>query len=93
MSLTIKQNRIKSKRAKKLRERLSEAQNHRCCYCGCDIRNGATIEHVISRYRGGSNDWGNLVASCDPCNQKSSWASGSAGPITEQELLAIMAGT
>jgi len=91
MSISVRRHRIKSKRAKVLREQLSEAQNHRCCYCGCDIRDGATIEHVISRYRGGSNDWSNLAAACFSCNQEKSWASGTAGPITERELLQIMA--
>lgn len=75
-----------------MRERLSEAQNHRCCYCGCDIRVGATIEHVVPLAAGGPNKWENLAASCDRCNQRMSKAhSGSAGMITERDLVRLMA--
>src|ERR1017187_1827064 len=29
-----------------------------------------TIDHVVPRSRGGSNDWENVVAACRPCNGK-----------------------
>ena len=57
------------------RQRLSEAQNHRCCYCGdvmadwdvpCDQQ--ATIEHVTRKVEGGTDDWENLAAACRLCN-------------------------
>lgn len=60
---------------------LSEAQNHRCCYCAVvmtdpeirpPIPTACTIEHIMSRSRGGSNHWDNLVAACSQCN---SWRS------------------
>lgn len=56
---------------------LSEAQNHRCCYCGnrvlfskknISIANLATRDHIISRAAGGKNGR-NLVVSCLLCNQ------------------------
>lgn len=62
---------------------LSESQNHRCCYCGVntwhpDIYDGgsisrsclrrATIEHVISKSKGGTNNMSNLVMACYECN-------------------------
>lgn len=56
--------------------RLSEAQNHRCCYCGGDmlmIRDhplSATVEHVIPRSQGGTNCWSNVVAAHERCNQR-----------------------
>lgn len=56
--------------------RLSEAQNHRCCYCGVDMvadhlhQHGATIEHVVTRAAGGKTTWLNLVAACRTCNTK-----------------------
>ncbi len=62
-----------------LRERLSEAQNHRCAYCG--VRFGArfrhwtpeqtraTIDHFIPRSQGGSDRWDNLIAACQRCNK------------------------
>jgi 5-methylcytosine-specific restriction endonuclease McrA len=57
----------------RLRERLSEAQNHRCCYCG--IRFGksyytrCTIEHYQARSHGGRTTFENTVAACCKCNQ------------------------
>lgn len=62
---------------KRLRERLSGEQNHRCCYCG--IRTSlksihknepyaATIEHVRAIAMGGNNNWRNVVMACRRCN-------------------------
>jgi hypothetical protein len=60
---------------KKLRVRLSEAQNHRCCYCSIEMQldvpeshDYATIEHVTERGHGGSDKWENLVVCCTVCN-------------------------
>lgn len=50
-----------------MRERLSEAQNHRCCYCGM-IMNPPTLEHYQARCHGGQDVWENLVAACFGCN-------------------------
>lgn len=56
--------------------RLSEAQNHRCCYCGCETNRlpdhprQATREHVIPRSRGGTDDWENLAMACARHNRK-----------------------
>jgi len=55
--------------------RLCEAQNWRCCYCGVHMTTSArrdrspSIEHVVPRFVGGSDDWENLVAACRLCNQ------------------------
>lgn len=59
---------MKTSKKRAMRVRLSEAQNHRCCYCGCDIRDGATLERVIPGCRGGHYVWANLVVACYPCN-------------------------
>lgn len=51
--------------------RLSEAQNHKCCYCGdsMDWDNLIpTVEHVQRRCDGGADEMDNLVAACAPCN-------------------------
>lgn len=59
-----------------LRNRLAEAQNWCCCYCGCvcdgeeDDWVPATIEHVVELSKGGSDDWENLVMACYPCNDE-----------------------
>lgn len=57
-----------------LRCRLSEAQNWKCCWCGCDTTddrkksNSSTVEHVLPKSLGGSDDWENLAMSCNKCN-------------------------
>lgn len=57
------------------RTRLAEAQNWKCCYCGCYMienhghKNSVTVEHVIAKSKGGSNDPSNLAASCARCNE------------------------
>jgi hypothetical protein len=65
---------ISSRRAKKIRERLSGEQNHRCCYCGIvttlepGFKHSATIEHVNDKRNGGTNAWINLAMACFDCN-------------------------
>jgi len=61
------------------RKRLAEAQNWRCCYCGCELGakpkpfqsyrpNAMTLEHVVSKVDGGIKAWENLVVACHRCN-------------------------
>jgi len=64
-----------SSRIKAWRPILGEAQNWRCCYCGCVMTDAhsksqtrITVEHVIPRRFGGSNHWLNLAAACKRCN-------------------------
>lgn len=60
-----------------LRSRLSEAQNHRCCWCArrmSDVagrKDSATLEHIIPRSLGGSKtDPDNCAVACERCNRK-----------------------
>lgn len=58
-----------SGRRRAMRFRLAEAQNWRCCYCGCECgHETATIEHVIPLADGGEDRWMNLAMCCSPCN-------------------------
>ena len=56
------------------RTRLAEAQNWKCCFCGCYMteihskKNSVTVEHVIPKSMGGTDDVENLAASCYRCN-------------------------
>ena len=74
---------LKSKQLrKKWIYKLSESQNHRCCYCGIrtvseiGFKNSATIDHIIPKSRGPNtlewynfvNDYYNLVMCCSHCN-------------------------
>ena len=38
-----------------------------CQYCGVQAK-GLTIDHVLSRSRGGETTWDNVVTACRPCN-------------------------
>jgi hypothetical protein len=64
-------------------KKLSEQQNHRCCYCGkhtwssCFGEDGiwqdmSTIEHIRCRAHGGTNKKGNVVMACSECNNQRS---------------------
>ena len=60
-----------------MRRRLAEAQNWRCCYCGCVTTDEAgrdssprqaTLEHIVPRALGGPDHESNLVIACAACN-------------------------
>lgn len=59
-----------------IRNRLAEAQNWHCCWCGVltvphpDQKNSATIEHVTPRSKGGADHPDNYAMSCSECNKK-----------------------
>jgi 5-methylcytosine-specific restriction endonuclease McrA len=67
---------LKPPRRRGLLLRLSEAQNHRCCFCGVETTyhkchdHTATIEHLIPVAHGGPDTWENCVMSCWTCNNK-----------------------
>jgi 5-methylcytosine-specific restriction endonuclease McrA len=50
------------------RSRIYKRDNHQCVYC--DSKKQLTLDHVIPKSRGGSNDWTNLVTCCFKCNLK-----------------------
>lgn len=54
---------------KKMREQLYNEMNGRCAYCGQKIDlSEMQVDHIIPRYRGGSNNLENLICSCRSCN-------------------------
>lgn len=52
------------------RNRIYKRDNHQCVYCGSN--KNLTLDHVIPKSRGGTNEWTNLVTSCFKCNLKKS---------------------
>jgi hypothetical protein len=61
--------------------KLSEQQNHRCCYCGKRTwsahygedgiwQDMSTIEHIRCRKNGGTNKKGNIAMACSHCNNR-----------------------
>lgn len=72
--------RIKSRGIdKRKREKVLQAWNHRCAYCGVEMvpfshgvynpPEAATVDHIIPRWLGGTNHYRNLVAACHGCNR------------------------
>ena len=44
---------------------------NQCQYCCRHFHESdLTVDHVIPRSKGGTNEWDNVVAACKPCNQK-----------------------
>ena len=43
---------------------------HTCQYCGLQLVEGLTIDHVLPRCQGGQTEWINCVACCIKCNTK-----------------------
>ena len=71
--LTYKQRHSKASnyiKKPEVRERIFERDGRKCLICG--IREHLTIDHIISVYRGGSNDDDNLRTLCNVCNARRS---------------------
>ena len=51
----------------KLREVVLENSNGLCAYCG---EEASSIDHIVPRKQGGTNDRKNLVAACRTCNSR-----------------------
>ena len=55
-------------------EALSEAQNHRCAYCGVRFEEGLnrpaspSVDEIVPQSTGGKRWWENQVAACRACN-------------------------
>lgn len=48
------------------RNRIYKRDGYQCVYC--QSNKFLTIDHVMPKSRGGSNDWTNLVTCCNKCN-------------------------
>jgi len=62
-----------------------ERANSCCEYCGTPSRYGSdplSVEHVVPRTRGGSDDADNLAAACQGCNNSKYVATHAADPAT-----------
>ncbi|TNE68419.1 HNH endonuclease [bacterium] len=60
--------RIPQKKIVVTRKNILKRDGNHCQYCG--RKDDLTIDHVIPRSRGGSDEWDNLVACCSSCNVK-----------------------
>ena len=56
---------LNSQAWKRLRATILQRDHHTCHWCGAPAR---TVDHLVERDRGGSDDPDNLVAACTRCN-------------------------
>lgn len=52
----------------KLRDRVFKKYDGRCAYCGCELKKGWHIDHIIPIVYQGTNEIENLNPSCKYCN-------------------------
>ena len=50
------------------RKNLLLRDNSCCQYCGS--KSSLTVDHIIPKYKGGSDTWENLIVACSPCNAR-----------------------
>ena len=50
------------------RNRIYKRDGYECVYCGS--KKHLTLDHVLPKSRGGSNEWTNLVTCCSKCNRQ-----------------------
>ena len=77
----------RKRRTRRIVAALIERDGDLCAYCRqpFDEERPATVDHVVPRSRGGSNELDNLVAACRPCNQ----AKGAMSAVAFRGLLEL----
>lgn len=60
--------RFNFKRIRVNRNRIYKRDDNECTYCGSN--KNLTIDHIVPKSRGGTNDWTNLTTCCIKCNLK-----------------------
>lgn len=56
--------------SEKLRQTIIKEYNSKCQYCLCGDANH--VDHIVPKAKGGSDDPGNLILACAPCNIRKS---------------------
>lgn len=49
----------------RVRARVLARDDSTCAYCG---REATTVDHIIAKANGGTDDESNLISACSPCN-------------------------
>lgn len=61
-------------RQRAVRRRLVERFGMRCAYCWIALHHDRgpvpTVDHIVPRSAGGSNQFGNLALACSPCQRE-----------------------
>ena len=54
---------------KDIRIALYEKYNHRCAYCGCELKyKDMQVDHITAKYKGGVDSELNYLPACRQCN-------------------------
>ena len=71
---------MRTKIGKETRKQIFKKTNGHCLYCMrkltmnieevSDNIRYMTVDHIVPLMRGGTNEFDNLIAACDPCNYK-----------------------
>jgi 5-methylcytosine-specific restriction endonuclease McrA len=67
---------------RRMRAAVLERDGHRCHWCHGPAD---SVDHLIARVRGGSDDETNLVAACVPCNSRRGQAERTGVPTRSRE--------
>lgn len=76
-------------RRKVWKAKFADSEVGACCYCGEQLLyEDATLEHIIARTNGGTNDFENLDIACEPCNSTKGHTEDRFGvfKLTQKEL-------
>lgn len=76
--------------SKRLRFEILRRDNHACRYCGAAAPEAKlTVDHVVPQALGGSDEPGNLVTACEPCNSGKSATPADAAIVADVEADAL----
>ena len=77
-------------RRKVWKAKFADSEVGACCYCDCTLYyEDATLEHILARSNGGTDDFANLDIACEPCNSTKGLIEDRHGvyKLTQQELI------
>jgi 5-methylcytosine-specific restriction endonuclease McrA len=64
-----KYDRLPKRDVKFTRENIFHRDDSKCAYCGGKFRREKlTIDHILPKSKGGTNDWKNTISACKACN-------------------------
>ena len=70
MTVKARRDKLTIPKPKRYLDALLIAQNYACVYCGKQMGNKPTIDHILPVSHGGNNEKGNLIYCCQSCNSK-----------------------
>jgi hypothetical protein len=74
----------------RLRQALAQQAQHRCEYCQSPAAycpDSLTVDHIVPRQQGGTDDWENLAWACFGCNGRKHIKTQGIDPETDRAVL------